>query len=156
MHVYGLALARLQTPHALLTSIRPTVASAQVIKEVRGITGLGLREAKEVVESLPQVKGIAAPNSSERLDDSSYDFEHDAIISHLTKNDLTVPTVSGVPLVRYISLGGESFRKCAEQLFCNLPWRPSKPAGYALANSRFCVNAWTTTRTRGTHERHNT
>lgn len=31
------------------------VISSQVIKEVRAITGLGLREAKEMVESLPQV-----------------------------------------------------------------------------------------------------
>ena len=31
------------------------VPLCQVIKEVRVITGLGLREAKEMVESLPQV-----------------------------------------------------------------------------------------------------
>ena len=30
----------------------------KVIKEVRTITGLGLREAKEVVETLPQVRAI--------------------------------------------------------------------------------------------------
>lgn len=31
-------------------------SKTQVIKEVRAVTGLGLREAKEMVESLPQVR----------------------------------------------------------------------------------------------------
>lgn len=35
------------------------LVSCQVIKEVRVITGLGLREAKEMVESLPQVRKAA-------------------------------------------------------------------------------------------------
>ncbi len=39
----------------LCVVVGAVVALSQVIKEVRGITGLGLREAKEMVESLPQV-----------------------------------------------------------------------------------------------------
>jgi len=39
-----------------------------VIKEVRGITGLGLREAKELVESLPKpVKEGASKNDAEEV-----------------------------------------------------------------------------------------
>lgn len=46
------------------------VLFSQVIKEVRGVTGLGLREAKEMVESLPQVCEAAClvyPNSTGSL-----------------------------------------------------------------------------------------
>lgn len=45
-------------PEMFFTSL---VVSSQVIKEIRAITGLGLREAKEVVESLPQVKCAKIP-----------------------------------------------------------------------------------------------
>ncbi|MFK8137844.1 MAG: 50S ribosomal protein L7/L12 [Bdellovibrionales bacterium] len=48
--------------------VSPGASKINVIKEVRGITGLGLKEAKELVESAPKaIKEAVAKDEAEKL-----------------------------------------------------------------------------------------
>jgi hypothetical protein len=65
----------------------------QCIKEVRGFTGLGLKEAKELVEAAPEAHIDTSNKSVTECEEFCATIEHHTGRADLTRTDATVPSV---------------------------------------------------------------